>query len=104
MHSTAASISTAIAYDSARSRPAPNSPGLGASGRRSLATELRWSRCAPSWMPRQICCSIAVAVDGTSAIAVPGPGSPGRHIQVRRASRRFSGSRSVTCSALGDGR
>ena len=55
-------------------------------------------------MPRQICCSIAVAVEGTSAIAVPGPGSPGRHIQVRRASRRFSGSRSVTWSALGDGR
>jgi hypothetical protein len=55
-------------------------------------------------MPRQICCSIAVAVDDTSAIAVPGPGSPGRHIQVRRASHRFSGRRIVTWSVLGDGR
>ena len=104
MHSTAASISTAIAYDSATSSPAPNSPGLGASGPPSPASEVRWSRCAPSWIPRQICCSNGVAVDGTSAIAVPGPGTPGRHIQVRRASRRVTGRRSVTCSLLGDGR
>jgi hypothetical protein len=47
-------------------------------------------------MPRQTCCAIAVAVDGTSAIAVPGAGSPGRHIQVRRASRRLTGRRSAT--------
>ncbi len=104
MHSTEASISTAIAYDSAMSSPVPNSPGLGARGRPALASELRWSRCAPSWMPRQICCAIEVAEDVTSAIAVPGPGSPGRHIQVRRASRRLTGRRSVTWSWLGDGR
>ena len=36
MHSTAASISTAIAYDSATSSPAPNSPGLGARGRPAM--------------------------------------------------------------------
>jgi hypothetical protein len=47
-------------------------------------------------MPRQICCAIGVAVDGTSAIAAPEPGSPGRHIQVRRASRRLTGRRIVT--------
>ena len=43
-------------------------------------------------------------MDGTSATAVPGSGSPGRHIQVRRASRRFTGRGTVTCASLGEGR
>jgi hypothetical protein len=107
-HSTAARISTAIAYDSVSISPLPNSAGLGAAGPvpwpPSRASAARWSRCAPSWMPRQICWASGVAVDGTSAIAVPGPGSPGRHIHVRRASRLDTGGYTVTCSSVGRGR